>query len=289
MLRAAVVCASLTTAVPLQKLEQATKKSVASAQKSGKAAKQAAVDAGDAEMAKLVASHAQQVAAKEAEEAPGELDEAPGNDAGKSDVAHTGAKPAGGLSKAARRRLAQEQAEREHEARVAHAEAHGVDWAKEETQALTAQLAPLQLAIVQIAADGNCLYAAVADQIKARNVALAGGGAASVASMRGTAADFMLAHADDYAPFLDLPDGCADANAALQLYCDRLRSSNEWGGQLELRALAAALRCVIVVHTAGAAPLRMGDDVADAPELHVAYHKKLLSLGEHYNSVRSTQ
>jgi OTU domain-containing protein 6 len=274
----------------VQKLEQATKKSVASAQKSGKAAKQAAVDAGEAEMAKLVASHAQQVAAKEAPESAGD-DDAPGDDAGQSDAAPTatGAKPAGGLSKAARRRLAQEQAEREHEARVAHAEAHGVDWAKEETQALTAQLAPLQLAIVQIAADGNCLYAAVADQIKARNVALAGGAAASVASMRSTAADFMLAHADDYAPFLDLPDGCADANAALQRYCDTLRSSNEWGGQLELRALAAALRCVIVVHTAGAAPLRMGDDVADAPELHVAYHKKLLSLGEHYNSVRSTQ
>lgn len=146
-------------------------------------------------------------------------------------------------------------------------------------------MAPLRLAIAQIPADGNCLYAAVADQIKVRRLA-SGSALASVAQLRGLAADYMLAHADDFAPFLDLPDDCADMGAALRQHCDTLRSSNEWGGQLELRALAAALACVIVVHTADGAPLRMGDDVAGAPELHVAYHKKLLSLGEHYNSVR---
>jgi len=132
------------------------------------------------------------------------------------------------------------------------------------------------------------LYAALADQARVRS--LPGDGANStVASLRAIAADYMLAHADDFAPFLDMPDDCTDMNALLRQYAAKVRSSNEWGGELELRALAAALQCVIVVHSAAQAPLRMGDDVADACELHVAYHKRLLSLGAHYNSVRSIQ
>merc|ERR1711907_687166 len=57
------------------------------------------------------------------------------------------------------------------------------------------------------------------------------------------------------------------------------------GGQLELRALAAALHCIIVVYSANAAPLRMGEDNSEPrATLHVSYHIKALALGEHYNS-----
>jgi OTU domain-containing protein 6 len=130
------------------------------------------------------------------------------------------------------------------------------------------------------------LYAALADQARVHSLPGANG---DVGSFRAIAADYMLAHADDFAPFLDNPDDCTDMNALLRQYADKVRSTVEWGGQLELRALAAALQCVIVVHSAAQAPLRMGDDVAGAPELHVSYHKRLLSLGAHYNSVRPIQ
>lgn len=130
------------------------------------------------------------------------------------------------------------------------------------------------------------LYAALADQARVCSLP---GAKAEVASLRAIAADYMLAHADDFAPFLDMPDDCTDTHALLCQYADKVRSTSEWGGQLELRALAAALQCVIIVHAAAQPPLRMGDDVAGAPELHVSYHKRLLSLGEHYNSVRPLQ
>lgn len=130
------------------------------------------------------------------------------------------------------------------------------------------------------------LYASLADQ--ARVLSLRAD--ADVVSMRMLAADHMMAHADDFAPFLDMPDDCTDLNALLRQYTDKLRTTNEWGGQLELRALAAALKCVVVVHSAGQPTLRMGDDAAaNAPELHISYHKKLLALGEHYNSLRPIQ
>ena len=37
-------------------------------------------------------------------------------------------------------------------------------------------------------------------------------------------------------------------DGALERYCGVLRDTAEWGGQLELRALAAALHCIIVVY-----------------------------------------
>lgn len=79
------------------------------------------------------------------------------------------------------------------------------------------------------------------------------------------------------------------------------------------RALSDAVGCVIVVHSAGMAPLRLEPDVVvDSfnnpgsgdpqllkcktpqwhwnwqgvpPELHVSFHKHQYLLGEHYNSV----
>ena len=80
--------------------------------------------------------------------------------------------------------------------------------------------------------------------------------------------------------------------------------THEWGGQLELRALGEAVRCVIVVHSAGEAPLRLvppppqrdvGVSTSDGgmahrrllPELHISYHVRQYLLGQHYNSVVS--
>ena len=107
--------------------------------------------------------------------------------------------------------------------------------------------------------------------------------------MRELAAEHMLAHGDDFAPFIDdaaIADDETDETPAdaplLERYCARVRSTRAWGGQLELRALATALNCVIAVHSAGQQPLRMGDGDA---QIDVTYHRRALALGEHYNSV----
>ena len=53
--------------------------------------------------------------------------------------------------------------------------------------------------------------------------------------------------------------------------CPGMERTHEWGGQLELRALSQALRCTIVVHTAGQPPLRLeGGGGTRQLELHVS-------------------
>ncbi len=130
-----------------------------------------------------------------------------------------------------------------------------------------------------------------------------------VPQLRQLCADYMSQHVDDFAPFLDVDDG-ADAQAVLAVYCEKLVSSNVWGGQLELRSLASALRTPIIgerivpssppffssnsvsvhffllVYAANTPEVRMGDEFEGEP-LQLSYHQSLLTLGEHYNSVVS--
>jgi OTU domain-containing protein 6 len=63
---------------------------------------------------------------------------------------------------------------------------------------------------------------------------------------------------------------------------DRVRSSNEWGGHLELRALSEGLNKCIVVYSANQPVLVLGEE-GDA--IRLSYHLHYYSLGEHYNQV----
>jgi hypothetical protein len=109
----------------VQKLEQANKKSITSAQKSGKAGKAAAQDAAAVAMTTLQAEHAKQLSAWHAANDTATKDD---DDDDKSNavaaVESNVARAPSGLSKAAKRRLAKEKAEEEHNARVAEAAAN---------------------------------------------------------------------------------------------------------------------------------------------------------------------
>jgi OTU domain-containing protein 6 len=140
-----------------------------------------------------------------------------------------------------------------------------------------------------VPSDGNCLYRAVAHQLCAHPAATQH----DHYSLRGLAAAHIRAHAEDYSPFLGMEPG----DAAFQEYVDKVASltAAEWGGQLELKALAAALQLPIDVYAADAPVLRMQDSDGAASAggplpllpLRVAYHRHYFSLGEHYNSTAS--
>ncbi len=117
--------------------------------------------------------------------------------------------------------------------------------------------------IKDVAADGHCLYRAIADQ-----------SASTYTEVRKTCAAYMEAHASDFAPFIE--------DESFGDHCAKVRSSAEWGGQPELLALARALNRPIVVYSRDSAPLRMGE--SDGEELVVTYHRDYYALGEHYNS-----
>lgn len=131
-------------------------------------------------------------------------------------------------------------------------------------------LKPAGLKIRDVAADGNCLYRAVAEQVD---------DAEDYRAVRSICADALLQHEEEYAPFAESHDHGSYVN-----YVERVRNSTDWGGHLELRALATALKRPVVVYSADAAPLKMGEE-EDGDDILVSYHRHYYALGEHYNSV----
>ena len=129
-------------------------------------------------------------------------------------------------------------------------------------------LKPAGLRIRDVAADGNCLYRAVAEQCA---------NAKDFMAVRTICADALLENEEEYAPF-------AECDGSYANYVERVRNSTDWGGHLELRALATALKRPVVVYSADAAPLRMGDE-EDGEDILLSFHRHYYALGEHYNSV----
>jgi OTU domain-containing protein 6 len=93
--------------------------------------------------------------------------------------------------------------------------------------------------------------------------------------VRQRAADFVEAHADEFAPFLDSP---------VEQHAATIRDTAEWGGHVELLALARAYGVKIMVMQQEGRIESIGEgDVV----LWVAFYRHGFGLGEHYNSLRA--
>jgi len=155
-----------------------------------------------------------------------------------------------------------------------------------ESAALAARLSKCKppLRVLDVAADGNCLYRAIADQLRRVRPDLHEWKRPSECAheeIRALCAASLRSRSDDYSPFAELADGEDFAG-----YCDRVEKSGDWGGELELKALADALKTVILVHRAEEnAPLKLGEVKYGGAALQVSYHRHYYTLGEHYNSV----
>ena len=92
----------------------------------------------------------------------------------------------------------------------------------------------------------------------------------------------MLEHGDDFAPFLE---------EGLEGYAVKMRETAEWGGQLELMALARRYGVEIRVVQDGGRVEKIGEeeglkDKGTGKVLWLAYYRHGYGLGEHYNSLR---
>jgi OTU domain-containing protein 6 len=232
--------------------------------------------------------------------APAERDASDGEDDG-SDGAGAAESAASRKGKAARRRERKEArlASERAAALGADASSAGVPSAREaEMESLERQLLPLGFTIAPITGDGHCLFRAVAAQM-----ALAGGSGDSVnhVELRRRAAQVIRTFWEDYAPFLpyeasdDYREEAPAALAAVGRYCDRLATTNAWGGHPEIRALAHATGCSVLVYRAGSEALEFkprGDETArsdaSAPAaarcVRISFHVHY-GASEHYNSV----
>jgi OTU domain-containing protein 6 len=136
--------------------------------------------------------------------------------------------------------------------------------------------------------DGHCLFSAVADQLSQSGIPL---GAESEVELkedqrykvvRKAAARYMEGHPDEFAGFLDEP---------LDSYVEKIRDTAEWGGHLELMALARAYKVEIcVIQNGDPQMIKPHEDAAKEPEkIWLGYYRHGFGLGEHYNSLRKSK
>lgn len=158
----------------------------------------------------------------------------------------------------------------------------------------------------EVAANGHCLYSAVADQMRQLGLGsrIQAGEAAvngdvqngknredneqpselrrdDYKNVRQAAAQYISAHEEDFAPFLEEP---------LDAYVHKIRDTGEWGGQLELMALARTYGIDInVLQGQGRVEkIEAGQEEGEKKVAWLAYYRYGFGLGEHYNSLRKS-
>ena len=180
-------------------------------------------------------------------------------------------------------RLARRAAEQEATTARAAAEAATLpDLREDERLVMQNELKSRGLVEIDIRPNGHCLYSAVADQLSARRIGQITGGHEEVRpdykAVRLVAADFISKHADDFSPFLEEP---------LEDYLVKIKDTAEWGGQLELSALARAygMNINVLQGDGRVEKIEAGIDNSGQP-IWLAYYRHSFGLGEHYNSLQ---
>ena len=180
-------------------------------------------------------------------------------------------------------RLARRAAEQEEQARQAAEEAKNLpDLKQQERERMLQYMKERGLREKEIRADGHCLYSAVADQLEQLHIPLGAAPsdkpAASYLLVRAAAAQYIKRNQDDFVPFLEEP---------LPEYLRKIKDTGEWGGQLELMALAKSYGTNInVLQDFGRVEkIESGNNNSDNA-IWLGYYKHGFGLGEHYNSLR---
>ncbi|KAF8457720.1 hypothetical protein BGX38DRAFT_1086049 [Terfezia claveryi] len=198
----------------------------------------------------------------------------------------------------AKARLARRAAEMEAQMTVAAAEAaNQPDRRTIELAALRERYKTLGLTEQNVLPDGHCLYSAFADQLEwiglPLNAALdqpLDGELRKYRHTRMACADYLTRHKSSFEPFLDY-----DTGEDMDGHIAKVRDTAEWGGQMEVLALAKAYGVVANVVQAEGGLIRMGEGedggygsrAGQKQEVWLAYYRHSFGLGEHYNSLRA--
>ncbi|KAK6359525.1 hypothetical protein TWF696_000680 [Orbilia brochopaga] len=161
---------------------------------------------------------------------------------------------------------------------------------------------------VPIVPDGHCLYSAFAVGLEDAGISLspesaqahpaaetdANTGDQQPASAPGTgkqnrrgytftrraAGSYIASHADEFIPFLD-------EDTTVEEHVRKVTSSAEWGGQMELLALAKQYGVTVkIVQAQGVGVTAMNEEEGKKADVWLAYHRRGYGLGEHYNALR---
>ena len=192
-------------------------------------------------------------------------------------------------------RLARRAAEQEATVVEAHREASDLpDLREKERRDMQEAYISRGLKEHEIRSDGHCLYAAVADQLEDSRVSLKPKIEVDITNeetqlkpamagykiTRQVAAAYISQNPEDFSPFLEEP---------LDSYVTKIRDTGEWGGHLEILALAKAYGVDINVLQGDGKVENIGCGIDEEPRtLWLAYYHHSFGLGEHYNSLRRT-
>lgn len=182
-------------------------------------------------------------------------------------------------------RLARRAAEQEAEAIKAEEEAAKLpNWKRQERTAMLKAFKTHKLDEKEIRPDGHCLFSSVADQLEQAGIDLRTKNEAEKTeafrykAVRRTAAKYIEGHPDEFEAFLEEP---------LPAYVQKIENSAEWGGQVELIALAKSYNVEICVLQDGRLDKFSPEETEEeAKKIWVAYYHHGYGLGEHYNSLR---
>lgn len=187
-------------------------------------------------------------------------------------------------------RLARRAAEKEAEMERAAQEAKQMtDYRGNEKKSMGEATKRLGLKETDIRPDGHCLYSAVAIELKNIGVDPSRGIADTNSQegykfVRAETATYILSHPDDFAPFIEEP---------LEQYAHKIKDTAEWGGQIELLAIARAYGVHINVLRGDGSIEKLEPGSTEAgeerKEIWLAYYEHSYGLGEHYNALRKTQ
>lgn len=173
-------------------------------------------------------------------------------------------------------RLARRAADQEADMAAAAEEAAALpDRREQELSAMRKHMKELDLTETPIRPDGHCLFSACA-----RGIPNLGSGQNQYQEVRSAAATFMASHPDDFSAFLDEP---------LESYITKIRDTAEWGGQLELQAIARSYDIDInVLQADGRVEKVTSGEGEDHETIWLAYYRHSFGLGEHYNALTKT-
>lgn len=187
------------------------------------------------------------------------------------------------VSKAQKRRDKKAAADRQLQADIlAQEELNKTGARTVETTALRTLLRARHLQLHAVPSDGDCLYNAIDHQLVATGRRPHG-----TAALRTLTADYIEANRDELIVYMTNPrTGDCLGEAEFRVYCEAVRSSATWGGQLEIKALSNALAVPIEVLQASGPPTVQNEGDFGGEPLVLTYHRHMYSLGEHYNGTQ---
>ena len=202
-------------------------------------------------------------------------------------------------------RMARRAAEQAAQTEIAHEEASKqVNHRGNEREVMNGVLKRFNLKEIEVNPDGHCLYSAIANQLDDSGLGLKPDPSRIVLqsttqsrvdtvttpkydgyrAVRAVTADYIADNKDNFEPFMEEP---------LDQYIRKIKLTAEWGGQLELMAIARAYGVEInVIQGDGRLEkFESGDmDGLDEKErakrvIWLAYYRHTYGLGEHYNAL----